>query len=284
MNVARALLHDCIDYAGLFPPAALTLAATVRNYAAYCTGPDAWALGRLVLPTKDFAEIVQRWPEFAADWPISLVLGADYGAEIREALALGVRLEMVECRPARIEHISEIRRRLPAEARLFIEAPLGVELDDVLSAIASVGACAKIRTGGITADAIPAANEAAAFLVACARSDLKLKATAGLHHAVRGAYPLTYEDSAPVGRMHGYLNFLVAAALAREGRNEAEVSETLTDEDRAAFRVEEDQLCWRGHTWTTEQITHLRQSFAVSFGSCSFEDPLGEMRGMGWIK
>lgn len=283
MNVARALLRDCIDYAGLFPPAGLKLAATVRKYAAYRESSDAWALGRLVLPVKDLTEVVQRWPEFASDWPISLLLGADYGAEIREATGLGVRLEMVECRPARIEHISEIRRRLPSESRLFIEAPLGVELDDVLRAVACAGACAKIRTGGITAEAIPTTRDVAAFLVSCARNGLMFKATAGLHHAVRGVFMLTNEESAPRAPMHGYVNFLVAAALACEGKEESEVSAALADENRAAFRAVEDVLCWRGHEWTTTQLTELRQSFAVSFGSCSFEEPLEEMRVMGWL-
>lgn len=283
MNVARALLRDCIDYAGLFPPAALRLATTVRNYEAYRDGSDAWALGRLVLPAKNLMEIVQQWPEFASGWPISLLLGGDYGAEIREAMGLGIRLEMVECRPARVEHINEIRRRLPSETRLFIEAPLSVELDDVLHAVANAGACAKIRTGGITAEAIPTATDVAAFLVSCARSGLMFKATAGLHHAVRGVFRLADDESAPRATMHGYINFFVAAALAREGRDESLVRTALIDENRAAFHAGEDVLGWRGYEWTTAQVTELRRSFAGSFGSCSFEEPLEEMRGMGWL-
>ena len=283
MNVARALLRDCIDYAGLFPPAGLKLAATVRSYAVYCESPDAWALGRLVLPVKDLMELVQRWPQFAVDWPISLLLGADYGAEIREVTALGLRLDMVECRPARVEHIGEIRRRLPSEARLFIESPLGVELEDVFRAIANAGACAKIRTGGITAEAVPTVKDVAAFLVSCARRKGMFKATAGLHHAVRGVNRLTNEESGPCATMHGYLNLFVAAALAREGKGELEVGAALAEESRVAFRASEDVLGWRGHEWTTMQIEELRQDFAISFGSCSFEEPLEEMRMLGWL-
>ena len=283
MNVARALLRDCIDYAGLFPPAGLKLAATVRNYAAYCESPDAWALGRLVLPAKDLTELAQGWPQFAADWPISLLLGADYGAEIREVMALGLRLDMVECRPARIEHIGEIRRRLPSEAKLFIEAPLSVELEDVLRAVANAGAYAKIRTGGITAEAVPTVKDVAVFLMSSVRNGLRLKATAGLHHALRGVYRLTNEESGPCATMHGYLNLFVAAALAREGNGESEVVAALAEENRAAFLASDDVLSWRGHEWTTTQITELRQEFAISFGSCSFEEPLEEMRTMGWL-
>ena len=62
MNDAlRALLTECIDYAGLFPPAALSMDEAVANYAAYRAGQDAWALGRIVegLSHSSF------WPKMA---------------------------------------------------------------------------------------------------------------------------------------------------------------------------------------------------------------------------
>ena len=46
----RALLTGVIDYAGLFPPAALPMADAVRNYDAYRNGEHAWMLGRFVVP------------------------------------------------------------------------------------------------------------------------------------------------------------------------------------------------------------------------------------------
>ena len=47
---ARALLGGVVDYAGLFPPAALSMADAVAEYAAAQRGADAWMLGRFVLP------------------------------------------------------------------------------------------------------------------------------------------------------------------------------------------------------------------------------------------
>ena len=49
MNAARALLAHIVDYAGVFPPAALELDAAVRNFASYRRGPDAWMLGAFVV-------------------------------------------------------------------------------------------------------------------------------------------------------------------------------------------------------------------------------------------
>ena len=45
-NSLRALLAGTIDYAGLFPPASLSLGETVRNYLSYRTQPEAWMLAR----------------------------------------------------------------------------------------------------------------------------------------------------------------------------------------------------------------------------------------------
>src|SRR5690606_30837129 len=50
MSTVRArLLRGAVDYAGLFPPAALDMDAAVAAWASYVTGPDRWALGRFVV-------------------------------------------------------------------------------------------------------------------------------------------------------------------------------------------------------------------------------------------
>ena len=53
----RALLSEIIDYAGLFPPAALDMRTAVRNYAAYGAGDDSAMLGRFVVPASRLSEL-----------------------------------------------------------------------------------------------------------------------------------------------------------------------------------------------------------------------------------
>src|SRR6185436_2132053 len=65
----RVLLADLIDYAGLFPPAALSMQDAVRNYARYAEGEHAWMLGKFVVPEARRAEV-------PAEFPLS-VLGVD---------------------------------------------------------------------------------------------------------------------------------------------------------------------------------------------------------------
>ena len=89
----------------------------------------------------------------------------------------------------------------PIEA--FFEVPLDADLHERLDAISSAGAAAKVRTGGTTPAAIPSPTALADFLYECAQRRLPFKATAGLHHAVRSCYALTYERDSATAVMHG---------------------------------------------------------------------------------
>jgi hypothetical protein len=284
MRAVEALLHEVIDYAGLFPPAGLDLETTVQNYATYRAGRDAWALGRLILPAAKFAEFAARWPHYVAEWPISLLLGSDYDAEMRLAIDVGLRMDVVECRPARLDDIVKIRRCMPVSGSLFIESPQGCGLQEFVAAVAGAGACAKIRTGGVVPEAIPAPGVVAAFLVACAANGLRLKATAGLHHAIRAQQRLIYEPNSPTARMHGFVNFFVAATAACDGASQSEVEEILNDGKHKNFSGTVEGLQWNGRKFSSDAIREVRDKFAISFGSCSFEEPMGEMRAMGWIE
>ena len=59
----KALLAGLIDYAGLFPPAALSMEEAVRNYARYREGEHAWMLGRFVVPEAGAAEVPFEFPK-----------------------------------------------------------------------------------------------------------------------------------------------------------------------------------------------------------------------------
>ncbi|HEV2719334.1 MAG TPA: hypothetical protein VG323_04885, partial [Thermoanaerobaculia bacterium] len=103
------------------------------------------------------------------------------------------------------------------------------------------------------------------------------KATAGLHHPLRCVRPLTYEPSSPRGTMHGFVNVFMAAALL--SRAEA----ILDDDDPRAFAFDDDTASWRGHNVLTGDLAKLRDGFAISFGSCSFEEPVNDLKELGWL-
>jgi hypothetical protein len=154
---------------------------------------------------------------------------------------------------------------------------------EILPVLKKAGARAKIRTGGVTADAIPSVEELAAFLVTCAKDEVSFKATAGLHHPLRSMQKLTYEETSATATMHGFINVFVAAMVAYQEAPEAGVIDALNETSPAAFQWKERVLTWRKHRFTTKQIREAREKFAIGFGSCSFTEPVNELKALGWL-
>jgi len=285
MNQAlRALLTDLIDYAGLFPPAALPMHEAVANYAAYRASDDAWALARFVVP-------VERLEEFAtaadahlrdAPWRLSALAHAGHNHVIRDfntRLAGRAEIDVVEARAATVDEVHALSP-LAALATVYAEVPVRGDPDALVAAIAACGLRAKIRTGGVVADAFPTAEQVARFLATCARHRVALKATAGLHHPLRGEYALTYDAGAPRGTMFGFLNVFLAAAFAQHGLPEPELAVLLEERDPHAIIVRDDSITWRTQRLTTEMLAADRAAFAISFGSCSFREPLDDLSAL----
>jgi hypothetical protein len=150
----------------------------------------------------------------------------------------------------------------------------------MLAELARQGGKAKIRTGGITAEAIPRSPDVVRFIAAASRANVPFKATAGLHHAMRGVYPLTYKANSPLAPMHGFINLFIAAALLRAGVAETEAQAALDESDPAAFQFGPGSVRWKERRLPIEQIRSTRGQFALSFGSCSFQEPLQDLQAL----
>jgi hypothetical protein len=55
----RAFADGLIDYAGMFPPARLSLPEAIENYLGYARGRDAWMLGRFVCSTEHLTNLLE---------------------------------------------------------------------------------------------------------------------------------------------------------------------------------------------------------------------------------
>lgn len=286
-------MRRLVDYAGLFPPAALSMDEAVRRYAAHLGSPDAWMLGRFVVPVERLSELADAAMQYtgggADAWRLSALIGAapaDAGPTIRafnSAHRGRFVVDVVECRAVSAGSVGRAIGPLPGELRIFVELPL---LDDpraMLLEIRTAGAWAKVRTGGVTADAFPSAREVGRFIARAAELLVPFKATAGLHHPVCGEYPLTYAEHAPTARMFGFLNVFVAGVFAQLHTHERVLAEIVSEEQPAAFQFGEYGLEWRGRTATTRQITSARSSLGLAFGSCSFQEPVDGLRTMGLL-
>lgn len=291
--VVRELMRGLVDYAGLFPPASLDMAAAAAEYAEHRDGPDAWALGRFVLPAARLEEFetaaASSLPHLAArSWALSALLGSDveedidrierFNARHRDVRAGAVLVDTVELKahaPRDVAHAGEL---LDRRFDTYMEIPSDASAD-VLDAIASTTAKAKLRTGGVTPDAFPSSAQVVRFAARCIERDVAFKATAGLHHPWRAEYPLTYAPDAPKGVMFGFLNVLLAVGVLRAGLGESQGIGALEERNPAAVRVESDGIIWKGHSLSLSVLAQARESL-TAIGSCSFREPLTELRGL----
>jgi hypothetical protein len=257
------------------------MADAVAEYGRHRKAPDEWALGRFVVPLGRWSEFgkavsVQAPPDLP--WPVSLLCtpadaGIVHGWPHGETWFV---LQSIECK---VDSETDLEALVPLtrQAEVFVEAARLAEFAGIAPAIARAGAFGKIRTGGVTADAFPGSRDVHGFLDTCRQHGIRFKATAGLHHAVRGEYRLTYEPSPPTGVMFGFLNIAVAAALLWFGAEEAAVIDALEEGSADAFAFSDAGITWRDHHLTPSQLDEVRSGFFAGFGSCSFREPMGEI-------
>jgi hypothetical protein len=83
--------------------------------------------------------------------------------------------------------------------------------------------------------------------------------------------------------MFGFLNVFIAAALAREGVGLDLLQRVLLEESPTAFAFSDAQIACYGYTLKVGDIADTRRGFAISFGSCSFEEPVADLISLGML-
>jgi hypothetical protein len=174
----------------------------------------------------------------------------------------GVPLSLVLDGPVpaadRVEAVETRWPELPAfGGDVFIEVPLDDGLEQNLDRVQAAGALAKVRCGG---ERTPSSAELGRFVRACAERRLPFKASAGLHHAVRDR------------EAHGFLNLLAAALFPDRAK------EALDEQDPGAFAVDADAFAWSDLQADAAAIARMRREGFRSFGSCSFAEPVDDLR------
>ena len=303
-RASRILLEGLIDYAGLFAPAALAMPNAVRNYAHYRAAGAGWILGKFICPAQSLALFSEAADPLlprdagAIPWRLSATASPDLASDLAEIAAFnerhrvcfeecGARVDAYEIKAASVGDIERIAEATPRDLHTFIEISLEADIDAAIAAIARVGRHAKVRMGGTTADMIPSPEAVVRFFTACIAHGVTAKATAGLHHPLRGSYRLTYEPDAATGRMYGFLNVALAVAHLESGGSEAEAIALLEEADAGRIEFSDLHVAWHGPertlTFTRDALQHMRGHGLVSVGSCSFTEPVDESRALGWL-
>ena len=300
VDAAGALLRDLIDYAGLFPPASLAITPSVANFDGYLRSEWNWILGRFIVPVARLGEfeaafaglpVPARGAHFT-NWRLSALLGSDPVADVSGIREFNARMtgsgsrrahvDSVEVKVGGPDEVTRLSRIIPAELLTYFEVPLA-NCGEGIAAVAGCGRRAKLRTGGETADKFPALESVIEFMRLCAAANVPFKATAGLHHPLRSVHRFTYQPESLSGIMHGFVNVFLAAAFLRAGMEAIVAVELLGEQSAQAIHFDADGAGWREYQLSRNEIAATRQSFAVSFGSCSFTEPIGDLRALHLI-
>lgn len=266
-DARTVLLSRFIDDAALFPPARLDMAAALEGHARHRTSAHSWMVARFVCPAS-------KLDQFHSDQPIPFSVVLDGGLDdLPRAVGAGaveIKLPPDDLERAAADLSASLGETGLGGVEAFAEIPVaGRSPDQIAAAVEALagapGISAKVRCGG---EAIPSPEELAAFLVACRDAGIAFKATAGLHHPLRGQ------------REHGFLNLAAATALALSGADAGGVAAALTEElitlDAGGLHTGDGRV-------GPEALAQVRERF-LSVGSCSIDEPVHDLAALGVLE
>ncbi len=237
------MLARLIDHAALFPPASMSLDEALEADREARAGEHGWVIGRFVVP-------VGLLPQLPVGLPLSVVLRGPEDAGLVSGVAgvEAVEMPLDGPRPRSSDLVDAHRELRPLGVEAYFELVLDETWRDsvpaAIGAVAAVGGRVKVRCGGAS---IPSVEQLALVITCCREARVPFKATAGLHHPVRR------------GEEHGFLNLLAATTAPRD-RLEA----VLGEEDPAALDYADGD-----------------RALFTSFGSCSWREPVDDLRELG---
>ncbi|MEO1584737.1 MAG: hypothetical protein AAFR96_09225 [Planctomycetota bacterium] len=310
-----ALTDSLIDYAGLFPPAKLDMSPACSQYARALQSPDAKRLSHFVCPAQRLDELSQHgamlmpgtfatsgyreMADVSEPWSVAAILHPEHPGEGLSLIGAFnqrhstedrglARVESIEVKAPTADFIDEALRAIDGGLFPFFEIDHREDPRGMIAALSGQRAAAKIRCGTVEASGMPTSDEVSRFIHACALGEVAFKATAGLHHPVRGEYRLTYEDNPPMGEMHGFVNVFLAAAFVHAKKISHDLTVALLDvTDASKLSFDDDGAAWQSPDGelrvSTDEIIKCRQRLALSYGSCSFDEPVNESRELGWL-
>jgi hypothetical protein len=268
-----------VDDAAVFPPGDAPLPDALTAYVERRGEWYADLVGSFVV--KDTA-----LPDVTEDVPVSVVVTGGAGAIVgalgyaakkaKQVAGVEIALRDLDDLAGNVRRVSAAVDAARAEGALDEQTAVYVELPQADASpawLAAADAVAegehrlKFRTGGPEADTFPTPEQLAAWIDAALDRETPFKCTAGLHHAI------AHRDHETGFPHHGFLNVLLATRQAFDGATTAEVAGLLADHypnDLVALA-------------RTSDVAGARRWF-TSFGSCSVDEPLQELVGLGLIE
>lgn len=260
--------------AAIFPPGDLPLDQALVAHSRHLAAQYAGLVAGFVVDDRRLGDLaaLRKQPGSPADLDLNVVVTGGAGA-VAPALTWAARcgtVRTVEIALRDLDNLAANVQRIGAAAEVPDGAEVYVELPRcpqgpghgwlaAADEVAAQGFGLKLRTGGLTADDFPAADELAACIDAALDRELAFRCTAGLHHALPNR-----EDGLP---HHGFLNVLLATRAALDG-----------EDVEGALAAGPNEVVER--LADTESIARARRWF-TGFGSCSISDPVHDLTELG---
>jgi hypothetical protein len=314
----RVFLDKIIDYAGTYPPANLDLKTSFNNYLEYIKeSPYNWMLSKFVCPASKLEELDQiiKKENITIKPHVSFsVIGTSsiHSSEFLDTISRdGVLMKTFENKYSSFIKAGAYEVRLPGDifsmkgdnvlselfkliskqlgkilnrhTQLFFESKPDENLSSLAQAIEAFNesggkAGYKLRTGGVESSAFPSPEKIAYAIKTCNDFKIPMKCTAGLHHPIRH-----YNESVKT-KMYGFINVFAAAVLhCCYDLNADILTEILIDENAGNFKFGDSSFHWKNLYVLLSQAEEARKKFILSFGSCSFDEPVEDLKNLGLL-
>jgi hypothetical protein len=302
-----------IDYAGMFPPAGLDINDAFDNYCRYISGRYGWIINNFVVPARKLNELsaLVKGSDLTKLAGISVILSG--GRDENEFLA-NVQDDfkiLHDIKSNRNIKVNALEARIPAELTdsenqdelveflinfsglvnngyedipVFLEAAMSDDYEKTILNVTESIACNnipwgyKLRTGGTEPSSFPPAQAIAYAIMCCIEFGIPMKCTAGLHHPIRH-----YDEKLDVN-VHGFFNVFIAGLMAYAlDLSEEEIIQVVEEEDPYEFDFTDGSVEYGDFGITVKQIAEAREKLMTSFGSCSFDEPIADLKTLGLL-
>lgn len=298
VDARTAAFAAFVDYAGLFPPASLTIEGAIDGYRRSRGSSSAWVSGRFLVRASQLEELASvvttTMNQQDGPWEVSVVfdrppaesasLAAAFHAEMEPALTVAaaeVRIEDPGLEGIRslTTTVSSINPDVVAFLEVRRDSDVRSQIDAIRTVLgeAVLAGGAKLRCGGVTADLFPSTEEVSGFIIGAVEASVPFKATAGLHQPIRH-----YDEELDVHR-HGFVNLLIATAAAAAGEPEAVVHDIVGETDPDAFAMSSAFATWRDLRFPGSALRRMRQHSFVAYGSCDFDEPIDALTDLSLL-
>lgn len=319
----KAFMQEIIDYAGLFPPANLSLDTSIQKYSQYRKSDDSWMLSRYIIPSARLKElnpykdnlltegdsfafsVLGKQTETVSEYKGHLQnvvtslkqFHADHGSHVTtDVLEIKLPREVVFANDEDL--LSEIYETTARHFAGVKEFPSDIYFEGIFDKNweKEIGLILKSLSNYNNS---PATEVNVGFKLRCGGVEASMipsvEQVAFTLNRVRQQnlaikctaglhHPIRHYDHSVKAKMHGFFNVFGGAMLGyAHDFSDEQMTEVIKEEDPEHYKFTDSGFCWNELEVSTDEIKELREVAVISFGSCSFDEPREDLQKLGLL-